>query len=72
MAEQQRLRNVGIVAHVDAGKTTITSQMHCLCGEARAPGSVEGGTAQAHLVGYAVIKNSAISVSLAAKNLLQV
>ncbi len=38
--------NLGLVAHVDAGKTTTTEQLLYLCGETRAPGSVDGGTAQ--------------------------
>ena len=38
--------NLGIVAHVDAGKTTLTEQMLYLSGVIRAPGSVDSGTAQ--------------------------
>ena len=38
--------NLGIVAHVDAGKTTLTEQMLYLSGVLRAPGSVDSGTAQ--------------------------
>ncbi len=45
MTDPQTLRNVGILAHVDAGKTTITAQMLYLCGEERAAGSVDNGTA---------------------------
>ena len=40
------LRNVGLLAHVDAGKTTTTEQMLFLTGRTRAPGSVDAGTAQ--------------------------
>lgn len=40
------LRNVGLFAHVDAGKTTTTEQMLYLSGQLRAPGSVDSGTAQ--------------------------
>jgi ribosomal protection tetracycline resistance protein len=41
----EQLRNIGIVAHVDAGKTTISEQMLYLSGEIRSPGRVDEGTA---------------------------
>lgn len=37
------IRNVGIFAHVDAGKTTVTERMLALSGMVRHPGSVDGG-----------------------------
>lgn len=45
-ADASRLRNVGIVAHVDAGKTTVTEHMLHRSGHIRKPGSVDAGTAQ--------------------------
>jgi len=39
------LRNIGLVAHVDAGKTTTTEQMLHLGGLIRTPGRVDDGTA---------------------------
>jgi ribosomal protection tetracycline resistance protein len=40
------MRNVGIFAHVDAGKTTTTEQMLYLSGAIRSLGSVDSGTTQ--------------------------
>ena len=37
------LRNVGIVAHIDAGKTTTSEQMLYLCGETVSVGRVDNG-----------------------------
>ncbi len=38
--------NIGILAHADAGKTTLTEQMLYAAGEVRAAGSVDGKNAQ--------------------------
>ena len=38
-------QNIGVLAHVDAGKTTLTEQMLFLMGSVRRPGSVDEGTA---------------------------
>ena len=40
------IRNIGILAHVDAGKTTLTEQMLYLSGSIRQAGSVDDGTTQ--------------------------
>ena len=43
---KQQIRNIAIMAHADAGKTTITEQFLFLGGRTRQPGNVDQGTAQ--------------------------
>ncbi len=40
----QNLRNIGIIAHIDAGKTTVTEQMLFLTGAKHRVGKVDSGT----------------------------
>ena len=44
--ESKAIINLGLVAHVDAGKTTVTEQLLYRGGVLRQAGSVDGGTAQ--------------------------
>jgi ribosomal protection tetracycline resistance protein len=43
---QNNIRNIGILAHVDAGKTTITENFLFLSGQTKKLGSVDDGTTQ--------------------------
>lgn len=43
--EIRKQRNIGIFAHVDAGKTTLSEQLLLKCGAIRQAGSVDRGTA---------------------------
>ena len=58
------IRNLGVVAHVDAGKTTLTEQMLFLSGGIRALGSVDKGTS--HTDWMDVERERGISVRAAA------
>jgi ribosomal protection tetracycline resistance protein len=43
---QKSIRNIAIMAHADAGKTTLTEQFLFLSGTVRQPGNVDQGTTQ--------------------------
>ena len=58
------IRNIGIFADVDAGKTTLTEQLLSLTGAIREAGSVDSGTA--HTDSLPVEKRRGISVRAAA------
>ncbi|WP_338025741.1 translation factor GTPase family protein [Clostridium rhizosphaerae] len=62
------IRNIGILAHVDAGKTTVTEQMLYKSGTIRTLGSVDKGTA--HTDSMEIERQRGISIKSAYANLV--
>lgn len=60
-SKRASIRNIAVMAHADAGKTTITEQFLYLSGQTRQPGNVDQGTAQTDFL--PVEKERGISVS---------
>ncbi|MBU3190988.1 TetM/TetW/TetO/TetS family tetracycline resistance ribosomal protection protein [Clostridium bowmanii] len=68
MTIKNSIRNIGIVAHVDAGKTTLTEQLLYQSGSSRILGSVDKGTT--HTDSLDIEKQRGISVKAAEIDLI--
>lgn len=66
MRPNSNIRNIGVLAHVDAGKTTVTENLLYKSGSIRTLGSVDKGTA--HTDSLEVEQQRGISVKAAAAN----
>ena len=64
---EEEIRNIGILAHVDCGKTTLTERLLALAGEVRHAGNVDDGTAKTDWL--AVERRRGISVRTACASL---
>jgi len=61
------LRNIGILAHIDAGKTSLTERLLFVSGRLRVPGAVDSGTTATDFL--AVERERGITVKAAAAHL---
>src|SRR4051812_9081297 len=60
----ERIRNLGIIAHVDAGKTTLTERVLLYTGRIHAAGEVHEGTT--HTDSHAIERRKGITILAAA------
>jgi elongation factor G len=68
MPDSDSLRNIGILAHIDAGKTSLTERLLYVSGHLREPGAVDSGTTATDYL--AVERERGITVKAAAARLV--